>query len=89
MLTTAQAWDILARVPDPEIPAISGLISGIVGALVVAPLSGSALMVSGPAAAMLPLIAHGLERVGGLPGLLTATSLSCQRPLVLAGTKMT
>jgi MFS superfamily sulfate permease-like transporter len=59
-----------------EIPAISGLISGIVGALVVAPLSGSALMVSGPAAAMLPLIAHGLERVGGLPGLLTATSLA-------------
>ena len=30
MLTTAQAWDILARVPDPEIPAISVTDLGIV-----------------------------------------------------------
>jgi len=30
MLTTAQAWDILARVPDPEIPAISVTELGIV-----------------------------------------------------------
>lgn len=30
MLTTAQAWDVLARVPDPEIPAISVTELGIV-----------------------------------------------------------
>ena len=30
MLTTAQAWDILGRVPDPEIPAISVTDLGIV-----------------------------------------------------------
>jgi ring-1,2-phenylacetyl-CoA epoxidase subunit PaaD len=30
MLTTAQAWDILGRVPDPEIPAISVTELGIV-----------------------------------------------------------
>jgi ring-1,2-phenylacetyl-CoA epoxidase subunit PaaD len=30
MLTTEQAWDILARVPDPEIPAISVTELGIV-----------------------------------------------------------
>lgn len=30
MLTTAQAWDVLAHVPDPEIPAISVTDLGIV-----------------------------------------------------------
>lgn len=30
MLTTAQAWDVLGRVPDPEIPAISVTELGIV-----------------------------------------------------------
>jgi ring-1,2-phenylacetyl-CoA epoxidase subunit PaaD len=30
MLTTAQAWDVLGRVPDPEIPAISVTDLGIV-----------------------------------------------------------
>lgn len=45
-------------------PLISGLISGMIGGLVVAPLSGSCLSVSGPAAGLIVLVAEGIQDQG-------------------------
>lgn len=58
-------------------PLVAGLIAGIVGGLVVAPLSGSNLMVSGPAAGLTAVVLSALGKLGGFDVFLTA--------LVLAG----
>ena len=46
-------------------PLFSGLIAGIVGGLIVAPLSGSPLGVSGPAAGLAVIVLGAIEELGG------------------------
>ncbi len=45
-------------------PLLSGLIAGIVGGLLVAPLSGSSLSVSGPAAGLLVVVMASIDELG-------------------------
>ncbi|MEL0334790.1 MAG: SulP family inorganic anion transporter, partial [Flavobacteriales bacterium] len=45
-------------------PLFSGLIAGIVGGLIVAPLSGSPLGVSGPAAGLAVIVYGAIEELG-------------------------
>ena len=58
-------------------PLVAGLIAGIIGGLVVAPLSGSNLMVSGPAAGLTAVVLSAIGKLGSFDIFLTA--------LVLAG----
>jgi SulP family sulfate permease len=58
-------------------PLLGGLVAGIIGGLVVAPLSGSNLMVSGPAAGLTAVVLSAIGKLGGFDVFLTA--------LVLAG----
>jgi MFS superfamily sulfate permease-like transporter len=58
-------------------PIVSGLVAGIIGGLVVAPLSGSPLMVSGPAAGLTTVVALAITKLGGFDVFLVA--------LVIAG----
>lgn len=57
-------------------PLFSGLIAGIVGGLVVAPLSGSNLMVSGPAAGLTAVVLSAIGKLGGFDVFLTAVVLA-------------
>ncbi|WP_414445629.1 SulP family inorganic anion transporter [Burkholderia sp. 22PA0106] len=54
----------------------AGLISGIVGGLVVAFLSGSPLSVSGPAAGLVVIVIDGIAQLGSFPAFLLAVVLS-------------
>ncbi|ALK31478.1 SulP family inorganic anion transporter [Burkholderia plantarii] len=54
----------------------AGLVSGIVGGLVVALLSGSSLSVSGPAAGLVVIVVDGIAQLGGFPAFLLAVALS-------------
>ncbi|WP_227743931.1 SulP family inorganic anion transporter [Burkholderia gladioli] len=54
----------------------AGLISGIVGGLVVAFLSGSPLSVSGPAAGLVVIVVDGIAQLGSFPAFLLAVVLS-------------
>jgi len=56
-------------------PLLAGLISGIVGGLVVSSVSRSALSVSGPAAGLAVIVASGVEHLG-FRGFLLATMLA-------------
>ena len=58
-------------------PLVAGLMAGIIGGLVVAPLSGSNLMISGPAAGLAAVVLSAIGRLGEFDVFLTA--------LVLAG----
>ncbi len=57
-------------------PLVSGLVAGIVGGLVVAPLSGSQLMVSGPAAGLTAVVISAISTLGGFDTFLTAVVLA-------------
>ncbi|MGF6843406.1 MFS superfamily sulfate permease-like transporter [Paraburkholderia youngii] len=54
----------------------AGLVSGIIGGLVVAALSGSRLSVSGPAAGLVVIVVDGIARLGGFSAFLLAVLLS-------------
>jgi MFS superfamily sulfate permease-like transporter len=54
----------------------AGLVSGIVGGLVVAALSGSRLSVSGPAAGLVVIVADGIAQLGTFSAFLLAVLLS-------------
>ncbi|KXU89089.1 hypothetical protein CI15_08525 [Paraburkholderia monticola] len=54
----------------------AGLLSGIIGGLVVAVLSGSRLSVSGPAAGLVVIVVDGIARLGGFSAFLLAVLLS-------------
>jgi MFS superfamily sulfate permease-like transporter len=58
-------------------PLVAGLVAGIIGGLVVAPISGAPLMVSGPAAGLTTVVALAIQRLGAFEIFLVA--------LVLAG----
>jgi len=53
-------------------PLFSGLIAGIIGGLIVAPLSGSPLGVSGPAAGLAVIVYGAIEQLGAHPTFLAA-----------------
>src|SRR4249919_3283757 len=56
-------------------PLVAGLIAGVIGGLVVAPLSGSNLMVSGPAAGLTAVVLSAIGNLGGFDAFLTAVVL--------------
>lgn len=57
-------------------PLFSGIISGIIGGLVVAWLSGSQLSVSGPAAGLTVIILHAIEQLGSFESLLLSVAIA-------------
>jgi MFS superfamily sulfate permease-like transporter len=65
-------------------PLLSGIIAGIVGGIVVGALSGSELMVSGPAAGMSVVVLSALATLGSFETLLAAVVLAGVIQLVLA-----
>ena len=68
-------------------PLISGIIAGVVGGLVVGALSGSPVMVSGPAAGLTPVVLLGIQQVGGFERLLPAVVLAGILQLLLSGVR--
>ncbi len=57
-------------------PLMAGLVTGIIGGLVVAFASGSHLMVSGPAAGLTAIVLSAIATLGGFPAFLTAVFLA-------------
>ncbi len=57
-------------------PLMSGLITGIIGGLVVGGLSGSALSVSGPAAGLAVIVLDSISELGSFEGFLSAVVLA-------------
>ncbi|CAL1239383.1 SulP family inorganic anion transporter [Candidatus Methylocalor cossyra] len=57
-------------------PLFSGIITGIVGGLVVSWASGSQLSVSGPAAGLTVIVLEAIDRLGGFPAFLPAVVLA-------------
>lgn len=55
---------------------LAGLMSGMIGGLVVALLSGSQLSVSGPAAGLVVIVVDGIAKLGGFSAFLMAVLLS-------------
>jgi MFS superfamily sulfate permease-like transporter len=64
-------------------PLLSGIITGVVGGLVVSRLSGSQLMVSGPAAGLTAIVAGAIVELGSFPAFLAAVVLSGALQLLL------
>ena len=64
-------------------PLFSGVITGIVGGLLVAWLSGSQLSVSGPAAGLTVIVLNGIESLGSFEAFLLAVVLAGAIQLVL------
>lgn len=64
-------------------PLFSGLIAGIVGGLVVAPLSGSPLGVSGPAAGLAVIVYGAIEELGAYPTFLAAVVVAGITQMIL------
>ena len=57
-------------------PLLSGLITGIVGGLLVSFLSGSNLAVSGPAAGLTVIVVNGIDDIGSFEGFLVAVIIA-------------
>ncbi|MEN0065306.1 MAG: SulP family inorganic anion transporter [Myxococcota bacterium] len=66
-----------------DAPLLSGLVTGVVGGLIVGPLSGSQLSVSGPAAGLTVLVAGGIAELGGFEAFLPAVILAGVMQIVL------
>ncbi|MCB9745585.1 MAG: SulP family inorganic anion transporter [Alphaproteobacteria bacterium] len=66
-----------------DAPLVGGLITGIVAGLLVSPLSGSALSVSGPAAGLAVIVAGGIAELGSYEAFLVAVMLAGVMQLVL------
>lgn len=66
-----------------EAPLLSGLVSGVVAGLIVAPLSGSQLAVSGPAAGLTTLVAAGIASLGSFEAFLASVVVCGAIQLVL------
>ena len=65
-------------------PLFSGIIAGIVGGIIIAPLSGSALSVSGPAAGLAVIVAQGIATAGDFRAFLAAVVLAGLFQIVFA-----
>lgn len=57
-------------------PLMSGVVTGVIGGLVVGFASGSHLMVSGPAAGLTAIVLSAITTLGGFPAFLTAVFLA-------------
>jgi MFS superfamily sulfate permease-like transporter len=68
-------------------PLFAGIIAGVVGGLVVAPISGSALMVSGPAAGLTAIVLAAITQLGDYRAFLVAVVLGGVLQLVLAAAR--
>src|SRR5687768_9651895 len=68
-------------------PALSGIITGIVGGLVVAALSGSALSVSDPAAGLTIIVLNGITDLGSFQAFILAVVIAGILQLVLGYVK--
>ena len=68
-------------------PLFSGLIAGIVGGLIVAPLSGSPLGVSGPAAGLAVIVYGAIEELGAYPIFLAAVVVAGVTQMILGALK--
>lgn len=68
-------------------PLFSGLITGIVGGVIVSLLSGSQLAVSGPAAGLTIIVLTAITDIGSYPGFLVAVVLAGVLQLVLGFVK--
>jgi MFS superfamily sulfate permease-like transporter len=66
------------------VPLLSGVIAGVVGGLVVGALSGSSVMVTGPAAGLAPIVALGVQQLGSFERLLPAVVLGGMIQIVLS-----
>jgi len=66
------------------VPLLSGVIAGVVGGLVVGALSGSSVMVTGPAAGLAPIVALGIQQLGSFERLLPAVALGGMMQIVLS-----
>jgi MFS superfamily sulfate permease-like transporter len=64
-------------------PLFSGILTGIIGGLLVSMLSGSQLAVSGPAAGLAVIVLNGIEDMGGFEAFLVAVILAGIIQLVL------
>ncbi|GHA79218.1 SulP family inorganic anion transporter [Pontibacter akesuensis] len=64
-------------------PLLSGLVTGIVGGVVVAWLSGSQLAVSGPAAGLTVIVLNGIETLGSFEAFLLAVVIAGFLQLIL------
>jgi MFS superfamily sulfate permease-like transporter len=65
-------------------PLFAGIIAGVVGGLVIGPLSGSALMVSGPAAGLTAIVLAAITQLGDSRAFLLAVVIGGVIQLVLA-----
>ncbi len=65
-------------------PLFAGIIAGVIGGLVVAPISGSALMVSGPAAGLTAIVLAAITQLGDYRAFLVAVVLGGVLQVVLA-----
>lgn len=68
-------------------PLLSGLVSGVVGGVVVGALSGSHLLVSGPAAGLTAIVLAGIQQVGGFPQFLPAVVIAGALQIALGAAK--
>lgn len=68
-------------------PALSGIVTGIVGGIIVACLSGSALSVSGPAAGLTVIVLNGITDLGSFESFLVAVVIAGVLQLVLGYAK--
>jgi MFS superfamily sulfate permease-like transporter len=68
-------------------PLLSGMITGIIGGLVVAWASGSQLCISGPAAGLAVIALNDIETLGGYPVFLLSVMLAGGLQLALGGLK--
>lgn len=57
-------------------PLLSGVVTGIVGGVLVAWMSGSQLSISGPAAGLTVIVLHAIETLGSYPGFLLCVVLA-------------
>ncbi len=68
-------------------PLLSGIVAGVVGGIVVGAMSGSHLMVSGPAAGLTAIVVTGIAQVGGFAAFLPAVVLGGMLQLALGAAR--
>jgi len=68
-------------------PLMAGLIAGVVGGLVVAPISGSALMVSGPAAGLTAVVLQATGTLGSFQAVTVAVALGGVLQILMGAVK--
>lgn len=69
------------------VPLLAGVVAGVVGGLVVGGLSGSAVMVTGPAAGLAPIVLLGVQQLGSFERLLPAVVLAGGLQLLLGAAR--